>query len=132
MLGRFLRKLTGPKVPEFRMPAEDELTTTASGLQFVLLKPGNGQSPTAHDQVTVRYAGWLKSGRLFDASYPRTATFPLTRVIAGWTEGVQLLMLGGEALFVIPGELAYGARGAPPMIGPGATLVFRIELVKIG
>ena len=132
MLGRFLRKLTGPRVPEFRLPNDEELTTTKSGLQYLLLEEGAGQSPTATDQVTVRYAGWLMSGRLFDASYPRTATFPLTRVIAGWTEGVQLLMLGGSAIFVIPADLAYGARGAPPTIGPGATLVFRIELVKIG
>jgi len=132
MLGRLLRTFIGPKVPDFRIPSDDELITTKSGLRYQLLSAGAGQSPTATDQVTVRYAGWLTSGRLFDASYPKTATFPLSRVIAGWTEGVQLLMLGGEAIFVIPADLAYGEKGAPPTIGPGATLVFRIELVKIG
>ena len=92
---------------------------------------GAGQTPAATDTVTVRYAGWTLQGKLFDASYPGTASFPLNRVIPGWTEGLQLLKEGGSARFVIPPQLAYGERGAPPRIGPGATLVFHVELLKV-
>jgi FKBP-type peptidyl-prolyl cis-trans isomerase len=98
------------------------------------LRAGEGRSPQASDTVTVHYAGWTTDGKLFDSSYTRgePATFPLGRVIGGWTEGLQLMREGGSSRFVIPPELAYGARGAPPKIGPNATLVFQVELIRIG
>ncbi|MGQ0553563.1 MAG: FKBP-type peptidyl-prolyl cis-trans isomerase [Planctomycetota bacterium] len=121
-------------VPAFSMPASAELTTTASGLQYQTVVAGKGKSPRATDSVTVHYAGWLTNGTPFDSSYKRgqTASFPLNRVIAGWTEGLQLMKEGGTAKLVIPAGLGYGARGAPPTIGPNATLVFQVELIKVG
>ena len=120
--------------PPFDMPADDALTTTASGLKYVIHDAGEGTGPSASDKVTVHYAGWLPDGKLFDASYSRgePIAFGLNQVIAGWTEGVQLLKPGGKGTFVIPADLGYGDRGAPPMIPPGATLVFHVELLKVG
>lgn len=132
MLGRFIAFLRGRRTPPFQLPPEDELETTASGLRYSVVEEGRGERPAASDTVTVRYAGWLVNGRPFDASYPGTATFPLGRVIAGWTEGLQLMREGAVYTFVIPPELAYGERGAPPAIGPRETLVFRVELVRVG
>ncbi len=132
MLARLLSLFTRHPAPAFAPPAETELTTTESGLRYRLVEPGSGRAPTATDQVTVRYAGWLTSGQPFDASYPRTSTFRLGRVIRGWNEGLQLMMVGGKGWFVVPPDLAYGERGAPPLIGPNETLVFHVELVKIG
>jgi FKBP-type peptidyl-prolyl cis-trans isomerase FkpA len=80
----------------------------------------------------VRYAGWTTDGKSFDASFPGTASFPLNKVIGGWTEGLQLIGEGGSIRLVIPPALGYGARGAPPKIGPNATLIFLVELQKIG
>jgi FKBP-type peptidyl-prolyl cis-trans isomerase len=121
-------------VPAFSMPAKEALKNTPSGLQYETMKEGTGRAPKATDTVTVHYAGWLTNGTPFDSSYKRgqTASFPLNRVIAGWTEGLQLMKEGGTAKFVIPPQLGYGARGAPPVIGPNATLVFQVELIKIG
>ena len=102
------------------------------GLAIKLLRAGTGRVPGPSDKVTVRYAGWLESGRLFDASWPRAASFTLDRVILGWREGISRLPEGSDAILVIPPELAYGTRGAPPLIGPGATLVFRVELLHVG
>ena len=131
----FLKKLFGGgmQVPPFAMPPEDAVETTASGLKYQHVQEGSGQSPTAANEVTVHYAGWLTSGKLFDSSYSRgqTVRFPLGGVIKGWTEGLQLMKEGGVTTFVIPSGLAYGARGAPPVIGPNETLVFRVELVKV-
>lgn len=132
MLSRLRDLFTRHAAPAFAPPDESELTTTESGLRYRLVDPGSGRAPTATDRVTVRYAGWLTSGRPFDASYPRTSTFHLGRVIRGWNEGLQLMMVGGKGWFVVPPELAYGASGAPPLIGPNETLVFHVELVKIG
>ena len=138
MLGKLFglfRKSASLPVPDFVKPSEDELTDTGTGLLFQELVPGEGDArPTADDQVTVHYAGWLTDGTLFDSSYGRgaPATFPLGRVIGGWTEGVQLMNVGSTWRFVIPPRLGYGARGAPPSIPPQATLVFQIELLKIG
>ena len=136
MLKKLLARLRGSTrgAPAFVMPADNELQTTGSGLRYQVLVPGDGASPTAAQSVTVHYAGWTTAGRPFDSSYSRgkPATFPLGGVIAGWTEGLQLMHEGGTALFVIPPALAYGSRGAPPDIGPNATLVFRIELLKVG
>jgi len=121
-------------VPAFSMPATTALTTTASGLAYEVVREGTGKSPKATDKVTVHYAGWLTNGKPFDSSYQRgePASFPLNRVIAGWTEGLQLMKEGGTSKFVIPAALGYGARGAPPVIGPNATLVFLVELIKVG
>jgi FKBP-type peptidyl-prolyl cis-trans isomerase len=122
-----------PALPDFSLSAEDKMTTTSSGLRYEVIKAGEGASPTATDTVTVHYAGWLTDGTLFDASYNRgtTASFPLNRVIPGWTEGIQLMKVGGTYKFTIPGDLAYGAQGSPPTIPPNATLVFYVELLKI-
>ncbi len=121
------------RVPAFEAPVADKLTKTASGLQYEVLREGTGKAPAATDTVQVHYAGWLEDGTGFDSSYGRgePAEFPLNGVIAGWTEGVQLMKEGAIYQFVIPGNLAYGLGGSPPKIGPNATLVFRIELLKV-
>jgi len=110
-----------------------EVTTTTSGLQIEMLTEGKGNMPAATDTVVVHYKGTSIEGVEFDSSYKRNkpATFPLDGVIAGWTEGLQLIKEGGKAKLYIPSELAYGNQGAGPKIGPGETLVFEVELVEI-
>jgi FKBP-type peptidyl-prolyl cis-trans isomerase FkpA len=107
--------------------------TTASGLQYEVLKEGTGPTPKATDTVTVNYKGTLMDGTTFDSSYDRgqPATFVLNQVIPGWTEGVQLMKPGAKYKFYIPSSLAYGEQ-APPQIGPNAPLVFEVELLSIG
>jgi len=107
--------------------------TTASGLQYEILTPGEGSTPKASDKVTVHYKGTLIDGTEFDSSYARgqPVTFPLGNVIPGWTEGLQLIKTGGKAKLYIPSELAYGERGAGAKIGPNETLVFEVELIGI-
>jgi FKBP-type peptidyl-prolyl cis-trans isomerase len=120
--------------PKFYMPKAEELSKTPSGLQYrVVKRAGKGPSPRAGQRVTVHYAGWLTDGKQFDSSYSRNqpATFDIGKVIPGWTEALQLMKAGDTFLLVIPGKLAYGARGAPG-IPPDATLVFHVELLKIG
>ncbi len=110
------------------------IKTTASGLQYEVLTQGKGTtSPAATDTVTVHYKGTTLDGTEFDSSYSRgaPASFPLNRVIAGWTEGVQLMKEGDKFRFYIPSDLAYGAEGAGRLIGPNATLIFEVELIKI-
>ena len=111
----------------------NKLQTTDSGLQYIVMEEGDGASPQSTDSVSVHYTGWLMNGKKFDSSRDRgqPATFPLNRVIAGWTEGVGLMKVGGHYLFIIPSDLAYGPSGRPPVIPPGATLVFDIELLEI-
>ncbi len=111
---------------------KENIITTASGLQYQILKQGEGSSPTATDSVTVHYEGTTLDGTVFDSSYKRgsPATFPLNRVIAGWTEGVQLMNIGAKYRFYIPSHLAYGQRGAGADIGPNSTLIFDVELIK--
>ncbi len=118
--------------PAFRLPGDDELITTDSGLKYLILREGSGRQPTGTNSVKAHYAGWLTDGTQFDASYDRGTPldFGLRGVIAGWTEGLQLMRVGAKYLFVIPGELAYGARGRPG-IPPDATLVFVVELVDV-
>ncbi len=106
---------------------------TSTGLQFSEIKKGSGKKPAATDTVTVHYRGTLINGTEFDSSYKRNepATFALNQVIPGWTEGLQLLSEGGKAKLVIPAELGYGTRGAPPSIGPNEVLIFEVELISI-
>ena len=111
-----------------------EVVTTASGLQYEVLQEGTGASPLATDEVTVHYTGKLLNGTVFDSSVDRgePATFPLNRVIRGWTEGVQLMKEGAKYRFYMPSDLAYGDQGAGADIKPGSTLIFDVELIKIG
>lgn len=112
---------------------EPGATKTPSGLIMTILKTGTGPAPTANDTVKVHYHGTLTDGTVFDSSVQRNepATFPLNRVIACWTEGVQRMRVGGKSRLVCPPALAYGDQGAPPRIKPGATLVFEVELLDI-
>ena len=106
---------------------------TESGIVITTVTPGTGPLPKATDKVKVHYHGTLTDGSVFDSSVQRgqPATFPLNGVIKCWTEGVQQIKVGGKSRLVCPSELAYGERGAPPRIKPGATLIFDVELLEI-
>jgi len=112
---------------------KEGVVTTASGLQYKIITEGTGKSPKATDTVLVHYAGTLLDGKEFDSSYKRKEPieFPLNHVIAGWTEGVQLMKEGAKFRFFIPSKLAYGARGAGRDIGPNEALIFDVELLKV-
>jgi FKBP-type peptidyl-prolyl cis-trans isomerase FkpA len=112
--------------------AKKGVTTTASGLQYEVLKAATGPKPKDTDTVQVHYTGTLLDGTKFDSSVDRgePATFPLKGVIPGWTEGLQLMPVGSKYKFYIPSALAYGENGPGP-IGPNATLTFEVELIKI-
>lgn len=112
---------------------KDGVVTLPSGLQYQVLKEGNGKKPSATDQVVCHYEGTLIDGTVFDSSYKRNepATFGLNQVIAGWTEGVQLMREGAKYRFFIPYNLAYGERGAGAQIPPFAALVFDVELIQV-
>ena len=107
--------------------------TTASGLQYKVLKEGSGPRPKATSRVTVHYKGTLIDGTEFDSSerQGQPVTFPLNQVIPGWTEGLQLMNKGARYQFWVPSELAYGEQGQPPVIPPNSTLVFEVELLEI-
>lgn len=113
--------------------AEPGAVRTPSGLVYKELQPGTGPSPTASDVVRVNYRGTLMDGTEFDSSYKRNepAEFPLNRVIPCWTEGVQMMKVGGKSKLTCPASIAYGDAGSPPVIPPGATLVFEIQLLAI-
>ncbi len=113
---------------------KEGVVTTESGLQYQVVEAGEGASPKASDTVTVHYTGQLINGTVFDSSVERgqPATFPLNGVIPGWTEGVQLMKVGGKYRFFIPSDLAYGERGAGQVIAPNSTLIFDVELLSIG
>ena len=112
--------------------ARPEVTTTASGLQYEVLTEGSGPKPQATDTVVTHYHGTLTDGTVFDSSVERgsPASFPVNRVIPGWTEALQMMGVGSEWRLVVPPELAYGERGAGAAIPPNATLVFEVELLK--
>jgi FKBP-type peptidyl-prolyl cis-trans isomerase FklB len=107
--------------------------TLPSGLQYQVLREGNGRKPTATDEVECHYEGTLINGQVFDSSYRRgeTATFGLNQVIKGWTEGLQLMQEGAKYRFFIPYNLAYGEQGAGQAIPPYAALIFDVELIKV-
>lgn len=107
--------------------------TLPSGLQYEVLREGDGRKPTAADQVECHYEGTLVDGQVFDSSYRRgeTATFGLNQVIKGWTEGLQLMQEGAKYRFFIPYNLAYGESGAGQSIPPYAALIFDVELIKV-
>jgi FKBP-type peptidyl-prolyl cis-trans isomerase FkpA len=113
--------------------AEKGAQKTASGLVYTEVKAGAGDAPKATDTVKVHYTGKLTDGTVFDSSVKRgePATFPLNQVIRCWTEGLQLMKVGGKATLVCPSDIAYGDQGRPPQIKPGATLVFDVELLEI-
>lgn len=113
--------------------AENGARKTDSGLVYSVISEGTGPSPQATDVVKVHYHGTLPNGKVFDSSVQRNepATFPLNGVIPCWTEGVQLMKVGGKSRLVCPSGIAYGDRGAPPDIKPGAVLVFEVELLGI-
>jgi len=113
--------------------AEKGATKTDSGLVFSTIKAGSGASPKATDKVKVHYHGTLINGEVFDSSVQRgqPAEFPLNGVIPCWTEGVQRMKVGEKSRLVCPAQIAYGDRGAPPKIKPGATLIFEVELLDI-
>jgi FKBP-type peptidyl-prolyl cis-trans isomerase FklB len=110
-----------------------EVITLPSGLQYEVLTKGTGSKPTANDKVTVHYQGTLIDGTVFDSSIQRgtPATFPVTGVIQGWVEALQLMEVGSKWKLFIPSTLAYGDRGAGALIGPNATLIFEVELLGI-
>jgi FKBP-type peptidyl-prolyl cis-trans isomerase FkpA/FKBP-type peptidyl-prolyl cis-trans isomerase FklB len=113
--------------------AEKGAKKTASGLVITELKAGSGEAPKPTDTVKVHYQGTLTDGTVFDSSVQRgePATFPLNGVIKCWTEGLQQMKVGGKSRLVCPSDIAYGDRGSPPKIKPGATLVFEVELLEI-
>lgn len=110
-----------------------DVTVLDNGLQYKVIKQGDGAKPKAVDTVKVHYSGTLIDGREFDSSYRRNepATFPVNRVIAGWTAILQMMPVGSHYQVTIPSELAYGQRGTPPMIKPNSVLIFDIELLNI-
>ena len=116
-----------------RALTQEGVKKTKSGLVYKILKEGNGRRPKATDTVEVHYHGMLINGFVFDSSVDRNkkVSFPLNRVIKGWSEGLQLIKEGGKIKLMIPSELGYGDNGAPPKIPGGATIVFDIELFSI-
>ena len=138
-LGAFV---TAQEVPPPTLPkgagaldkdAPKTFSTTTSGLKYRVLRKGSGGMPKAANTVEVHYHGWLDNGKVFDSSYDRgkSIAFPLNRVIAGWTEGMQLVGQGGMIELEIPSKLGYGDRGAGADIPPGATLHFLVELLEV-
>ena len=137
--GYFMDKTESPEVSKAKGEAflaenakKDNIITTASGLQYEILKKGEGASPTSKSRVTVHYLGTNIDGEEFDSSYRRgePTTFPLNQVIAGWTEGIQLMNNGAKYRFFIPSHLAYGESGAGGDIQPNATIIFEVELLS--
>jgi FKBP-type peptidyl-prolyl cis-trans isomerase len=143
ILNGYMRKLEAAESQKYLEEGEkflaknkerSEVKTTESGLQYEVLKEGTGPKPVATDEVTVHYHGTLIDGTVFDSSVDRgePATFPLNRVISGWTEGLQLMSVGSKYKFYIPSNLAYGQRPRPGgPIKPNMALIFEVELISI-
>lgn len=142
LVSAFMRKMHEEVGKAIREEGEQFLAENAtkkdvvvlpSGLQYLVLKEGTGAKPLATDQVKCHYEGTLTNGTVFDSSYRRgePAVFPLNGVIAGWTEGVQLMSEGAKYRFFIPYHLAYGENGAGQAIPPYAALVFDVELIEV-
>lgn len=114
--------------------SKEGVKVSPTGLQYKIVNPGSAKKPKATDEVTVNYKGTLLDGTTFDSSYDRgqPATFPLNGVIPGWTEGLQLIGEGGKLILYVPHSLAYGENGMGGVIPPNATLIFEVELIKIG
>lgn len=112
---------------------KDGVVALASGLQYKVITSGSGEKPTLFDTVTIHYKGTFIDGRVFDSSLDRgePATFPLNRLIAGWSEALQLMQVGDKWQLFVPSYLAYGEQGYGPEIGPNSTLVFEVELLGI-
>jgi FKBP-type peptidyl-prolyl cis-trans isomerase FklB len=112
---------------------EEGVVTLPSGLQYKVLREGNGRKPKATDQVVCHYEGFLVDGTVFDSSFQRgePATFPLNQVITGWTEGLQLMQEGAKYRFYIPYRLGYGEGGAGTLIPPYSALIFDVELIEV-
>jgi FKBP-type peptidyl-prolyl cis-trans isomerase FklB len=112
---------------------KDSIKTLPSGLQYKIIKNGKGRTPKATDTVTANYRGTLIDGNEFDSSYKRgePVKFRVNGVIPGWTEALKMMKAGSQWQIFVPSNLAYGERGAPPVIGPNETLIFDIELLKI-
>ncbi len=112
---------------------KDGVQVTGTGLQYKVVKMGEGRKPKATDTVKVHYHGTLIDGTVFDSSVQRgeAIEFPLNHVIAGWTEGLQLMPIGAKFVFYIPSELAYGEQSPSPLIKPNSTLIFEVELLDI-
>ena len=123
---------TGPNVIDEDHPKE--FTTTESGLQYRILRKSDGTKPAVTDTIVVDYTGWLDETQMkFDSSYDqrKPLTTPLSKVVEGWQEGLQLVGEGGMIELKIPPDLGYGEAGAPPRIPPNATLLFRVELHEV-
>jgi FKBP-type peptidyl-prolyl cis-trans isomerase FklB len=112
---------------------KENIFTLESGLQYEVIKAGEGAKPSLNDQVTTHYHGTLIDGTVFDSSVERgqPASFPVNGVIKGWTEALQLMNVGSKWRLFVPYDLAYGERGAGPQIGPFTTLIFEVELISI-
>ncbi len=123
---------TPPETPKNVAKAPASATKTASGLKYIVLEKGAGTKPTLKDRVSVHYSGWTKDGKMFDSSIMRgrPATFGVTGVIKGWTEGLQLMAPGAKYRFWIPGDLAYGEKARRPG-APSGQLTFDVELIKV-
>jgi FKBP-type peptidyl-prolyl cis-trans isomerase FklB len=142
LLIRFQQQMAAAKFNKNKEKEDQFLTTnsmkkginqTTSGLQYKIIKEGSGKKPALTSKVTVHYKGTLLSGKVFDSSYKRgkPATFPLNGVVKGWQEALQLMKEGAKWRLFIPAKLGYGKRGAGRIIGPGAMLIFDIELIKV-
>jgi len=121
------------EVKKSETPSDSTYVMTASGLKYAVMKEGTGASPVATDNVTVHYTGKLIDGTVFDSSVDRgePATFGVTQVIPGWVEALQMMKEGARSRLFIPSNLAYGPNGAGNVIGPNATLIFDVELIKV-
>lgn len=127
------RNLTDGRIFMAENAQREGVVTLDSGLQYSVIKDGNGRKPKATDSVKCHYHGTNTKGEVFDSSIERglPATFPLDRVIKGWTEGLQLMSEGSKYIFVIPPHLAYGKQKLSRTIGPNSTLIFEVELIEI-